>query len=377
MTHLYSVLSQLENELGHVYEYSLCVERAASMNGWTHIGWVPRNCPIPTIPAHWQKNLPKNWGRPIISWLWIFWGWLFCYWKAIRGVPPSSIFLLDNLNLPQTFTFSLALLLAGKSPQLWVIQRHSPHEMRRRGKWLSDLVKWISRCLGPNNFTLFTDSELLVPKYTALFSKSIHLLPIPNTAIASAKRHLGIEGVIDCWWPGGSTRKEKGLAQIQRFSSLLKTKGSLPLRLIVAQKTQMQGVIPSPSVLYIENNLNRSAYEAWLNSVHIALLPYDPKNYSDKTSYIFAEAIAAGLMPLAREGSWLAHELRRFSLEELLLDWDRTDLLEHILYLHGDPKVRKKLQLMKEAYAKFHCMDQFAAALGLANDQFLQHPLRA
>ena len=173
MTKLYSILPQLQGEIGHSYEYSICVDKAAMMNGWSHVGWVPQNCPIPTLPTHWKKNLPEK--RNFLK-------YLLCYWKALRQVPPNSVFLLENMNIPHTFTFFVALLLTRKPAQLWIIHRYAIHQMRQKGKWLALLIKWMAWHLGKTNVSLFTDSELLVPQHATLFSRPIHLLPIPHTA---------------------------------------------------------------------------------------------------------------------------------------------------------------------------------------------------
>ena len=83
-------------------------------------------------------------------------------------------------------------------------------------------------------------------------------------------------------------------------------------------------------------------------------MPYTPDIHSWLTSGILVEAIAAGKVPLVATGTWLADELERFNLEDLIVDWERPDLLAEIARLARDADVRRRLDIMRTAYLAFH-----------------------
>jgi len=106
--------------------------------------------------------------------------------------------------------------------------------------------------------------------------------------------------------------------------------------------------------------LKREEYVAQLAKSDIILLPYDPVAYYARTSGLFVEAICAGKVVFTREGSWLAHELHRYDLHELITDFAS---LEHMISIAQDAEVLKKLARMQQAYQKFHSVENFAQTI--------------
>lgn len=208
---------------------------------------------------------------------------------------------------------------------------------------------------GKKRLRLFTDSVLLQKQQERLFQCTVNLLPIPHGTGSTSEKFPKIEGVIDCWWPGGSTRDEKGLDQIRTLSKQLE-KGDFLIRLIVAENAEQKGV---KATLFVESNMSRLNYEKWFNTIDIALLPYDPASYHSGTSGIFVEAILAGAIPVVREGTWMSHELKRYDLSEYILDWEGPALPTRLLSL----KKNEKLKKMVQDYRKFHSLEGFAEAL--------------
>src|SRR3989344_6122135 len=91
-----------------------------------------------------------------------------------------------------------------------------------------------------------------------------------------------------------------------------------------------------------------------MKEADIILLPYDPSIYRSGTSGVFVEAIIAGKIPVVKEGSWLSYELKRFSLEELVIDWEKKNLYEYFCSLPKNKEVLQKLEKMRIEYRKFH-----------------------
>ena len=76
---------------------------------------------------------------------------------------------------------------------------------------------------------------------------------------------------------------------------------------------------------------------------------------------LFVEAIVAGKPPLVTGGTWMAHELLRYDLGKLIMDFDGPDVFLQMHRWLADPTVRHKLARMQQAYAQYHSQENFTA----------------
>ncbi len=95
----------------------------------------------------------------------------------------------------------------------------------------------------------------------------------------------------------------------------------------------------------------------------VILLPYDSAIYAARTSGIFCEAISAGKLTVVIDGIWIASELRRHKLDELIIDRHGDNLAERVFQLHEDAEVRRKIVEMQMAYRALHNTHGFTSAL--------------
>lgn len=347
MTQIHCLLPELKNRIGHIYEYALSVKKAAEKNGWSQSASVCETCEIDQLPIGWKKNLPASFTINLYS----------AYRQAMNQ--ENDILFLEHFRLFHLITLFLTYFFSRHRPHLWLLHRHSPREMKLGGRLHSLLYRAFERLLGPGKLQFMTDSELLRQQQEALFKRKIHLLPIPHTHTDTKNQFPKPQTTIDCWWPGGATRNAKGLRDICKISEELnRNKG--PLRLIVAKNAEAKGVKGSSSVLFIEDELTRSDYEAWLQSADLVLLPYHPSVYHCATSGIFVEAICAGSIPVTKDHTWMAFELRRYDLSELIFDWEDSALLKNLASLPQNMMIQKKLETMREDYKQFHSIEEFA-----------------
>jgi hypothetical protein len=84
------------------------------------------------------------------------------------------------------------------------------------------------------------------------------------------------------------------------------------------------------------------------------LLPYDSWRYGEATSGAFVESVAAGKFPLVSRGTWMAYELEKFGLNELVIDWKSDRLFDIIVELSASASVAEKFAVMRTAYRRFH-----------------------
>ncbi len=206
--------------------------------------------------------------------------------------------------------------------------------------FLIRLLQWRFK----NRFIPLTDSEMIASE----FQKKLRVLPIPHTIQGGQA-----EEQIICWWPG-RPRQEKGLADIQR---LAKIQDRRAIAMALSQEAGIACQYQLPSTLTVEE------YHHWLERSRVILLPYAPDVYRSGTSGIFVEAIVAGKMPLVKEGSWLANELKRFDLSELIVNWEDPLFFSHLHRKLESEIIKVKLQKMQETYAAYHSLDYYTQKL--------------
>jgi len=356
-------MPMLYEELGHAYSYNLCVSEAAAKNGWEFIGLIPKGVMIPGLPKHWKKILANNnWEekKSFFQRMQKFISNIFPLQKFFKEIKrEESIFFLEHFTLLQVAALAVALLLRPAKIQLWLLHRY--HCRGLKSKLYCFFHGFFAFLLGKDNVKLLTDSELLAKDQQVVFRKNVIVLPIPHGHLVTREKAKKNTDTFFFWWPGGSTRAAKGLHEIQTFAQQLKQKKHNVQLILADNLKELFGI--SSNYLYIPRVLQREEYEKWMNAAEIVLLPYDPVVYQFGTSGILVEAVIAGKMPFVRDGSWLAYELKRFGLDELIIDWTREDLLEHILAVHCNATVQKKLAEMRTSYASFHSLETYAAML--------------
>ena len=116
-------------------------------------------------------------------------------------------------------------------------------------------------------------------------------------------------------------------------------------------------------VHFVSTMLSRKEYVEWMRIVDLVLLPYSAKDYAYRTSGIFVEAIVLGAVPIVTNNTWMAYELQRFDLFELIFEWDECNLMDRLCHLPCNINTRKKLEFMRSYYRGFHCVQGFATSL--------------
>ncbi|MCH9635661.1 MAG: hypothetical protein S4CHLAM81_08810 [Chlamydiales bacterium] len=193
-----------------------------------------------------------------------------------------------------------------------------------------DIETVLKRLLRWRGVTIVSDSERI----------SQNVLPIPHTTAIKAKPVSSKNPTF--WWPG-PPRLEKGIATI----------------LQLAQNAPIAGNLKAPGINYLPE-LTREQYVEQLAKSDILLLPYDANAYASRTSGPFVEAISAGKIAVVREGTWMAAELEKHNLSELIVDFTS---IEQIAKLADNQKVLDKLEKMQQHYLNYHNIDNFSSVL--------------
>jgi len=167
------------------------------------------------------------------------------------------------------------------------------------------------------HFHFFAGNEKLRHALRGAFNRAVSVAPIPMIYPAAADLPAW-SGDPD-WRPAhvgfvGEYRKEKGggiLPEvIEQFCR--KRPGR---RFFLQVQHEEQARLVHERLGHLDDldvhtgQLSHRAYVSRLDSMDIVLLPYNPARYALRTSGIFAEAAAYGLVPVVPNGTWMSDQL--------------------------------------------------------------------
>ncbi len=365
----YSFLASLKNEIGHNYTYMQSVIKAVSSNGWKSQVFVPKNCEIKNLPDFWQKSLAKvfhagqSTNRQRLSLVIRNFFPVLKILKTLKKehiIQPNikQILFLEHFGFLELPLLLLTFLLARPKIELWLFYRFSKEDFGKKIVFFKFFQILLKTVLGKEKIRLFTDSEIIASKLTKYFEQKVKTMPIPHTGFASLN---ALEKKDFWWWPGSLIREEKGLKEISILSDLL-AKNKSHYQLYVSEKAK--GFLKnSAKTVFLKGFLSLLEYQKIMSDAKMVLLPYKKENYLSRTSGIFVEAVVAGALPVVTEGTWMAYELQKFDLNELVCDWERKDLIDYLTYVSSDQKIGKKCLNMRRAYQKYHSIEGYAKAL--------------
>jgi hypothetical protein len=84
------------------------------------------------------------------------------------------------------------------------------------------------------------------------------------------------------------------------------------IRAVGSARQALRAIDPR-RVTVIADALPTAAYHRLLQEATVVILPYDAVAYADRSSGVFADALASGVAPVVPDGTWMASELRRIA----------------------------------------------------------------
>lgn len=360
---IYSLMPCLNTEVGHIYAYNHSLATSLKLNGWNHIGVIPKECTIDTLPKHWLKlftsdhwDADKPFHLRVVAALKNIPPFIRLFKRIKKSLKTPSILFIEH-GLHHLLGCIVALMTINPDIEIWIVHRYDYQDQPFRAKIFKLFHRLLKWRLGKNRVKLLTDSELLAQTQTKLFQSQIHLLPIPHTPAEKIHQPRQANSKLLLWWPGGSIREDKGLKDIQKLADHL----TESTKLILADKAKPL-FNRQVHINFIETILTRLEYEKWMYQVDFVLLPYLPSIYHSSTSGIFVEAIVAGSIPITTAGTWMAHELQKHHLSELILDWDKP-IVNRLHAIKEDAVIDQKLKNMQHSYQEFHSIEGFANSM--------------
>lgn len=362
---LITIQPWLKDYIGHSFTYNMAVKKACDLNNWENYSLIPKDCCLNALPSCWMKILSKdemNENKSLYKKLTTQWKNIspyYYFFKKIEKKQKKIVVMMEQIGVAELSSFFVFLFLFRPKIKLLLLHRYSLRDMgKKKGFYLMMhyLLKWV---LKNDNLILLSDSDLVSKSLSSYFKQKIEVLPIPHTEGDSEKEEK--KEKYSLWWPGGATRIDKGLKYIDKLSYLL-AHDNRKYKLFVADSAK-QKINVNNNIIFIKSNLSAIEYNYYMKKMGLILLPYLAEEYYSRTSGIFVEAITAGSIPIVLEGTWMANELIKNDLTELIVDFTDSNLLQIFDVIIDSKEIKEKINKMKQAYLKYHSVGTYAARL--------------
>lgn len=378
---------------GHVFSYQKAVGEAVRLNGWDYLAAISPDPVIKIFPSEWRiayvnSGVLDYEGGEITKLLRSFCIWsfvssmykLFCdlldlLKREINAIPNQKIIFMEAFNPLQLLSLVFALMFVKRNRiAVWLLYRGGPNWGGSRHRLLAQSFAIMFRAINPilelvvgrNNLLLLTDSDKLRLPLQEYYKRPVHVVPIPHTPALAGEMYMKTRSQgkeIACWWPG-APRADKGLDIIRRLASE-KNEQAHKIKLFVAESANLTTASGGIKIEAVKDKLDRLEYERMFFSSNLILLPYDQEIYNESTSGIFTECIVAGAIPLVTKDTWMAYELSKHELSELIIDWNDKGIVDTLIKISSDIVIRKKVKNMQICYKKYHNVAHFAEVLNL------------
>lgn len=368
----------LYNQLGHSLIYTRATEKAVQFNDWIFFAALPKKCTLENLPKNWEKNVGcptvRHWFEAIEKRpyrrpkkvvrakerIYYYYSTLKLLFKhLLKNKSEKKVLFLEAFaQTDLKLLVNLLRFFPKNNLSIWIIHRYQSSTLKsdvaRYNTYHKKLLK-----MGIH-LKLLTDSDLLKEDLEPEFNLPMTVLPIHYVKSIDGELSPN-KTTLTCWWPG-VIREGKGLKIIQDFAASISLSNK-KIHLVVNKNSDLKLNPNSPKVTFLENHLSSEDYQAWMQKSDVILLPYLDPHYEKATSSIFIEAILAGKIPLVYPKTWMAYELQKHHLNELIMDWNSDELSEKIVQIQSDLSVIKKLKTMKKAYQSFHTLERYAQIL--------------
>ena len=97
-------------------------------------------------------------------------------------------------------------------------------------------------------------------------------------------------------------------------------------------------------------------YYELLEKSGIVILPYRKETFRTAVSNVFIEAVVAGKVPIVADDTFMAEELKKYGLKDLIFDLEDISSVAQAIRIaaSGIDKFQEGLKPLKEGYARFH-----------------------
>ncbi len=353
-----SLCWNLIDESGHNAAYSRSFTQALAILGHENLVLVPKHCTAERKLGSWYYIFPRRKNNTIYSKIKYLINLTISLFEFKLETSNNIIFLESFTTIQFIITIIYTLLKNSNVKNLCLLFRNN-NDINEFNIIIYKVVFRIFNSISPKKLCLYTDSDTLKIFFEEKFNLPFCVLPIPHTDnILCSEFFEKKSNSIIMWWPG-APRPEKGLQIINKISH--KVNNLSNIKLYLSEKTQ--GVIFSNQVIATSDPMSEIDYVNMLRKSDFILIPYDQKVYSLATSGIFVEAIFSGKIPLVSKDTWMASELIKNNLPELIFDWTNLNFLDNLNDILSNSYIINKLKIMNLNYRNFHNISSYSIVL--------------
>jgi hypothetical protein len=161
---------------------------------------------------------------------------------------------------------------------------------------------------------LLTDTIELQNLHESILKRKPVLVPIPHTFTCSNLSHRDSD--LRIGFPG-FPRIEKGIDSI---AGIIDATSDCNIKYLLQNWTLYKAAFSShENVNLAFETATRSDYRNYVCACDLVILPYDQRQYKNRSSGIFVESIACGKIVLVPKGTWMANQLAKAGLEYFII----------------------------------------------------------
>lgn len=245
---------------------------------------------------------------------------------------------------------------------------------------IHQLFCWrLKKVISQNRLLIITDSVLLKTSYDKNFGKLTKTLPIP------LRQHLynigsDLNKFKDIYSIGfiGGKNSYKGLDIYLRTISNLSNPSfrffihgisDIDDLISYARANLSQGefidLVRNINRIEVVSFLSEEEYYKMYSKFNFILIPYSSLQFREGTSTIFTESVSSGIIPFVPLNTWMSHELKRFELDELEVDFSNIQIIVKQInsVINNFNIVNKKMEIFSKNFKAYHSSDEFVSKL--------------
>ena len=262
--------------------------------------------------------------------------------------------LIDGGSYYQQLGLALSFLLYRNKIKNIYIYYRIDFEKNFIKKIIMQFILFSLNNTSKNNLIILTDSEALSNLLSQRYKYINYVMPIPHllTNNIDLNESKNENSIIKIWLPG-PIRKDKGISNLHYLLKNIRQKKS-NIKILINEKSKVE-FSSLENIEFLKSNMPRDEYISLFRKNNIIILPYNDPSYKTRTSGIFLECISIGKKVLVSSNTYMADELIKYGLSDLVVDdWSNIDLITQIKEINLNNNLQLLLFNMRDEYIKKH-----------------------
>ena len=350
MNNIFCIFPNLKNYSGHEFSFTPSLNALAKKIKYSIIYLTPKNNIKGLnntkiyLPDYKAKFIHK------LIYIYLVIKNLNLFFKK-RPISSDDIMLIDGYTFLQLTVLSIFFYFSSRKLNKILIYYRIDISKNVIKKILFNLCSLLlkSTC---DKYYVLTDNKKLNNIFKKTYAFKSKVLPIPHILRINTNQTKKNKKKFSLWIPG-PFRPDKGITNTISIINMISNDEKFSIKVNPGFKKFFLKKIQN--IEFTHTNLNQHRYSTMLAHSDAILIPYDHKSYRYRTSGIFLESISAKKITLVSADTWMADELAKNKLGQLIIkDWSNDNFLKLIEKVYYDRKINHYLKNMQKKYLKIH-----------------------